>query len=283
MAPIRIQKFLSMAGVCSRRKAEELISQGKVRVNGTVCTRLGTKIDPEKDRIELGGHSITLPASQAEHIYLAFHKPKGILTTLMDPQGRPTIKPLLEEFTKRRIFPVGRLDKDSEGLLICTSDGELANRLIHPRYKVEKVYLTTVTGHPDRKKIERLREGGIEIQGKPIKPCKIRVIRKGRDQTTYEVILKEGRKRQIREMFRSVGHRVIRLRRTSIGPVQIGNLKPGQARDLSEHEINELRKAAGLTNEKLHSNTHGINRTDNNRRERKLKRGNRPDNRTGQG
>ena len=246
MSKVRIQKLLSQAGVCSRRAAEELMLQGRVSVNGRPCTELGTRVDPEKDRVFLDGRLVELKGLGKNHVYLVLNKPAGVLTTLKDPYGRPTIKRLLARFTKRRVYPVGRLDRDSQGLLLCTDDGELANRLIHPRYKVEKVYEVTVRGHPKRQDIRRLEQGGLEIEGRAMQPCTIRLLARRRGGSVWQVRLKEGRKRQIRRMFKAIGHEVTRLVRTAIGPIELGDLPPGKARMLKGAEVQALRRAAGM-------------------------------------
>ncbi len=248
--PMRVQKFLSRAGICSRRRAEELLLQGRVRINGRVCTELGTKVDPKADRIEVDGRPVRIERGQG-HVYLLLNKPRGVLTTLKDPFGRPTIKDILSRYTGERVFPVGRLDRDSEGLLLCTNDGELSNRLLHPRYKVDKVYVVTVDGEPGPDQIALLEGGRIEIEGRRIKPCTIEPVRKRRrggnkPVSTWRITLKEGRKRQIRQMFKAIGHRVLRLERVAMGPLHLKGLPPGKARSLTAGEIEALRRAAGL-------------------------------------
>ncbi len=238
---IRLHKYIAQSGLCSRRKAEALIVAGRVQVNGKTVTKLGTKIDPEKDIVKVDGKVIK---SNDEFIYIAYHKPRGILTTLNDPFGRPTILDHLRKTTGTYSFPrvhhVGRLDKDSEGLLILTNDGELTHRLLHPSKKVEKEYRVTVQGIPPKEAIRRL-EKGVIIQGKKTMPCSIKKIKQVDGDSIFIVKLKEGRKRQIRYMFKIVGHPVKRLIRTRIGPVLLGKLAPGQFRYLSPKEIQALK------------------------------------------
>ena len=240
---VRLQKFIAASGLCSRRKAEAIILEGRVKVNGTTITKLGTKIDPKIDQVTVDGQLITPPV---EPTYLVYYKPRGVLTTMNDPQGRPTIldflrqKGLFQEGT--RVYHVGRLDKESEGLLFLTNDGELTHGLLHPSKKVEKEYIVTVTGAPSKGKIARL-ERGVTIQGKLTQPCSIEKIRGYPDRTTYRVRLKEGRKRQIRYMFRAIGHKVVRLVRIRLGPVTISGLRPGDVRPLTKHEITALKRA----------------------------------------
>ncbi len=240
---VRLQKFLASAGVCSRRQAEKLILQGRIKVDGRVVTRLGTKVLPGQERVSFDGREVRPVADR--HVYLVMNKPEGVLTTLSDPQGRPTIAELLKG-VPQRIFPVGRLDMDSEGLLLLTDDGELAYRLLHPSFKVAKKYRVTVSGTPSRRAIDRLR-AGVRIEGGFMTaPCVIRFLRKHRDRAIMEVVLKEGRKRQIRLMFRQTGHRVLKLKRTAMGPLKLRGIEPGRYRRLTESEIAMLRQAAGL-------------------------------------
>ncbi len=242
MGVMRLQRFLSCAGVCSRRAAEELILASRVSIDGQAVSTLGVKVDPALNMVCVDGKRVA-PDSNGL-IYLAMHKPKGVLTTAHDPFGRPTVMGLLSGLPFR-VYPVGRLDQDSEGLILLTNDGELANRLIHPRYKAEKLYRVTVSGVPSGHMLDRLR-CGVEIDKKMTLPCRIRELaRKGRS-TVLEVVLKEGRKRQIRAMFGSIGHPVTRLVRLSIGPIRLGGLAPGGWRRLEEKEVAGLVAALGF-------------------------------------
>jgi len=240
---IRLQKYLSNAGVCSRRKAERLILAGKVKVDGKVVPVLGTKVQPGKQKVTVNGR---LVRPERSHIYLVMNKPRGVLTTMSDPHGRPTIVDLIKD-VRRRVYPVGRLDMDSEGLLFLTDDGELAYRLLHPSFKVPKKYVVTVRGLPSKRDLAILRSG-VEIEpGIRTKPCTIKILGKRKSEAVFEVTLTEGRKRQIRLMFKAVDHPVTRLKRTEMGPLRLGGLRPGTHRSLTPQEIGGLKKAAGLS------------------------------------
>jgi pseudouridine synthase len=238
---IRLQKYLADAGVCSRRKAEALIRSGRVTVDGKIVTELGSKIEPYKNIICVDKTEILCKRSL---IYLLLNKPKGVLTTISDPYGRITIMDLLGK-VPWRIYPVGRLDKDSEGLLLLTNDGALAHRLLHPSHKAAKTYLATVSGRPSREVLDLLRQG-IDIEGRMTLPCEINVRKTTRRSTVLEIVLKEGRKRQIRLMLNKVNHPVIRLIRIKIGTLQLGKLQPGKHRILTDSEVKSLKKSVGL-------------------------------------
>ncbi len=243
----RLHKFLARCGVASRREAESLILQGRVTVNGQVVQELGTKIEPGRDRVEVDG----IPVKPQPFTYIALNKPRGFVTTMEDKEGRPTVMDLLKGL-KIRVYPVGRLDMDSEGLLLLTNDGELAFRLMHPRYHVEKRYLVRVKGTPPEKKLEKLRRG-IRLEDEKRKglfrktaPARIKVIRSKGKETELEVVLKEGRKRQIRRMFQAIGHPVVSLVRVAVGNITLEGLPKGKYRHLTPREVAELRKRAGL-------------------------------------
>jgi 23S rRNA pseudouridine2605 synthase len=243
--PARLQKILSAAGVASRRTAETLITQGRVTVNGVTVTELGSKADPVKDDIRVDGRRIK-PVERQRYILL--NKPRGYITSRSDPQQRPTVIDLLQERGVRDyIYPVGRLDYDSEGLLLLTSDGDLAARLTHPRHGVAREYEVRVRGIPDRHAIDRL-ERGVVIDGQKTAPAEVRIRRRidssGGSQATLSLVIHEGRNRQVRKMCDSIGHPVVRLRRIRIGPIADERLKPGQFRDLSEREVKALKSAA---------------------------------------
>jgi 23S rRNA pseudouridine2605 synthase len=238
----RLQKVLAHAGVSSRRAAEKLIVEGRVTVNGAVVSKLGTKVDADRDAIKVDGKRVGAPPSG--HTYLAFHKPRGVVTTLNDPEGRPTVKDYLRGI-KARVYPVGRLDYASEGLLILTDDGSLARDLMHPSRGVEKTYLVKVAGQPAPEVLSRLSRG-IPLDGKRTRPAKVRMARRG-DNAWVEISIGEGRNRQVRRMFQAVGHPVQRLRRLAYGGVSLGRLPVGLMRPLTDAEVAELVRATGGT------------------------------------
>lgn len=238
MAEERLQKILAQAGVASRRKAEELILQGRVTVNGQTVTRLGTKADPEKDDIRVDGKRIRLPSRK---IYIAFYKPKRVLTTTHDPKGRPTVMDFFRGI-KERIFPVGRLDYHSEGLLLLTNDGEFANLILHARNKIPKTYHVKVNGYLTPEEEEEFRQG-VPLFGRRTLPAQIRLIKRGRNPW-YEVTIYEGRKNQIRLMFLHFGKLVEKLKRVKIGFLTLGKLKPGEFRELTPSEVKRFRQLA---------------------------------------
>ncbi len=260
----RLQKLLSQAGVASRRLAEELIVQGRVQVNGRTVTELGTKADPDVDEIKVDGRRIKMKTRPR---YILLHKPRGYITSRSDPQGRPTVMDLLRG-VKEYVYPVGRLDYDSEGLLLLTNDGDLAARLTHPRHEVDKVYHARVRGVPDDHVLERLQKG-VTIDGRRTAPAKARVLdppsRSGKgsaDQTTIELAIHEGRQRQVRSMFDAVGHPVIRLKRVRIGPIEDRDIPPGHWRELTPQEVQRLRRTAGIASAPgPHAPTHGTQRS----------------------
>ncbi len=214
-----------------------------MKVDGKTITTLGTKIQPGRQEVTVDGRVVR---PERDHVYLMMNKPRGVLTTLSDPYGRPTIVDLLGR-VPRRVFPVGRLDLDSEGLLLLTDNGELAHRLLHPSFKVAKKYIVTVRGLPSRKDLDIL-SSGVEIEpGIKTRPCSVVIVGKRKKETTLEVILKEGRKRQIRSMFKAVDHPVLRLKRTEMGPLKLGRLKTGGCRELRPEEVDRILKAAGLS------------------------------------
>ena len=237
---VRLQKILSLAGVASRRASEQLMLEGRVSVNGVTVRELGTKADPATDDIRVDGRRIKLPE---RHRYLLLHKPRGYVTTRTDPQQRPTVLDLVD--VREYIYPVGRLDFDSEGLLILTNDGDLAARLTHPRHGVERVYEARVLGIPDAHDLRRLSRG-IIIDGRRTSPARIDLLPGKRDGThaTLRIAIYEGRNRQVRKMCDAIGHPVDHLRRVAIGPIRDDRLKPGQYRELTHDEVARLRAAA---------------------------------------
>lgn len=227
----RLQKILSAAGAASRRKAEEYITQGRVRVNGRVAS-LGDRADPQRDEITLDAQRVTLPQ---EHVYLMLHKPVGYVTTLSDEKGRRTVSDLVRDCGVR-VWPVGRLDLDSEGLLLMTDDGALTNRLLHPRHQVEKEYLVWVTGDVDR--ALPILAGPMELDGEPLIPARVRRGRTSGEVTQLSVVIRQGKNRQVRRMCALAGLEVTRLKRIREGELWLDrSLKPGQWRPLTAEEL----------------------------------------------
>jgi pseudouridine synthase len=245
---IRLQKILSAAGAASRRASERLIQDGRVTVNGRTVQELGTKADPARDDIRVDGRRIE---TAGERRYVLLYKPVGVVTTRSDPQGRRTVLSLLPGI-REYLYPVGRLDYDSEGILLLTNDGELAARLTHPRHEVPKVYRARVRGVPDAQALERLARG-IPLDGRRTAPAQARVVKRfdtprGTD-AILELTLREGRNRQVRRMCEAVGHPVQSLARVQFGPLRDARLGPGEARELQAREVAALRAAAGLVPE----------------------------------
>jgi len=234
----RLQKILSQAGVASRRASEELMREGRVTVNGETVRELGTKADPARDDIRVDGRRVKIAERRR---YVLLNKPRGYVTTRSDPQRRPTVIDLLRG-VREYVYPVGRLDFDSEGLLLLTNDGELAARLTHPRHGHARVYDVHVLGAVDRHDVERLARG-VTIDGRRTSPAEVTAL--GPSHLT--IAIHEGRNRQIRKMCEAIGHPVASLRRVAIGPIRDSKLKPGQWRDLSDDEVRKLQRAATRT------------------------------------
>jgi 23S rRNA pseudouridine2605 synthase len=245
----RLQKIIAAAGICSRRKAEELILGGRVQVNGQTVTELGTKADPAKDHIRVDGK---LLQGVERHRYYLVNKPKGYVTTVSDPENRPTVMQIIQKGkrTGERVFPVGRLDYASEGLQLLTNDGELANALTKASSKVEKTYLVKVSGRPPESGLDQMRTGMMIEKGRLgakegrvlTAPAKIRLIRDA-ENPWYEMILIEGRNREIRKMFEEIGHHVEKIRRVGYGPLVL-DVEPGEFRELSDDEVEKLKRAS---------------------------------------
>lgn len=239
----RLQKIMAASGIASRRKAEEMIAAGRVMLNGKVVTEQGTKADPERDEICVDGKPLRQPERL---VYFLLNKPKGYVTTVSDPQGRPTVMDLIGKRAER-VYPVGRLDYASEGLLLMTNDGTLAEKLMKAGSHVPKTYRVKVGGRPDEKALARLRAGvAIELEdGRRVKtsPAKIRLVEDGANPW-YEVVLIEGRNRQIRRMFERVGHHVEKIKRVQLGPLVL-DVDSGKFRELRKKEIEQLKQAAG--------------------------------------
>ena len=243
---IRLQKILSQAGVASRRAAEKLMAEGRVSVNGTTVFELGTKADPAADDIRVDGRRIK---SAERPRYILLNKPRGYVTTRSDEKRRKTVLDLLGG-VREYVYPVGRLDYDTEGLLLLTNDGELAAQLTHPRHGVERTYEARVAGMPDERAIEKLRKG-VPLDGKRTLPATVVLLNSGRRDADGVVLItiKEGRNRQVRRMLEAVGHPVDRLKRTKIGPISDRKLPVGEWRDLSAEEVRRLKSIAARTND----------------------------------
>lgn len=239
MEKIRLQKVLSDIGYCSRRKAEELITRGKVKVNGHPA-ELGMKVDPRADLISVGGQNLVVPRKKT-YRYLMMNKPRGYVTTVNDEQGRRCVMDLLEG-VEERVYPVGRLDMNSEGLLLFTNDGTFANDMMHPSRHVTKTYRVTVRPDITDEQAVALAEG-VVIDGKKTSPAVVKVLTKEPNRVVVELIIHEGRNRQVRKMCEAVGLEVARLKRSSIGPLRLGMLKPGAVRDLTAEELKAIRAA----------------------------------------
>ncbi len=231
---IRLQKYLSECGIASRRKAEEYIEAGRVKVNGRPA-KLGDRVDPKRDKVMFAGRRVV---GQKKKMYIMLHKPRGYVTTLSDEKGRKCVSDLVAD-AGVRLFPVGRLDRDSEGLLLMTNDGEFANLLTHPSRHVSKVYRVTVRGQVTEERLDQM-AAGILLDGEKTRPCEVHVISKGEDRTVLHFTLYQGKNRQIRRMCEAVDLTVIRLKRTMIAGVKLGMLKPGKWRELNEKEMRHL-------------------------------------------
>ncbi len=238
---IRIQKIIADSGLCSRRKAEELIGQGRVTVNGHRCS-IGDKADPERDKIVVDDKPLAAPVKEKRYIML--NKPRGYITTMSDEQGRRTAVELLDG-VEERVVPVGRLDRNSEGLLLFTNDGELANEITHPSRHVSKTYRVTINGRVSEEQLMRLSSGVVLDDGKKTLPCTVEVLTEEQNRTVLRIVIKQGLNRQIRRMCAAVGLDIGRLKRVAIGGVKLGVLKPGEWRDLTKEELRMLRAAVG--------------------------------------
>ncbi len=241
MASERIQKVMAQQGVCSRRAAEQLIEQGRVKINGRPVS-LGDKMDPARDVLSVDGQRVYVP-KRTEKYYYMLNKPRGYITTTNDERGRKTVMELMADIPVR-VYPVGRLDKDSEGLLLFTNDGDFANLLTHPSHGVSKLYRVTVRPHATEEQIISLTDGVVLDDGSRTLPAVIHVVTDEPERTVLEMTIREGKNRQIRRMCESVGLDVIRLKRSALGAVKLGMLQPGQYRELTQGEVNALRAAA---------------------------------------
>lgn len=235
---MRINKFLAECGIASRRNCETLVTAGRVKVNGKTVTMLATDVDPEFDLVSVDEKPVK---PIARHLYLALNKPKGYVCTTNDEFGRKTVMDFLEgKYPGKRIFPVGRLDYDTEGLLILTTDGDLSNRLMHPRNEIPKTYVAKIEGEIAESDLNKLRQGVI-LDGVKTKKCKVRLLGTENNVSRVEVVITEGRNRQVRRMFESINRDVIFLKRTAIGDIKLGGLYRGNFRELKENEIEYLK------------------------------------------
>ncbi len=241
MEEIRLQKVLASAGLGSRRKCEEFISSGRVTVDGVIVDELGARVNPDVAEIRVDG---VLIAQASGKYVVALNKPRGVVTTMSDPQGRECVGDFVSDFPER-LFHVGRLDTDTEGLLLMTNDGELANRLGHPSHGIEKTYVARVRGRVNKDLIREL-SSGVVVEDRPVDVVQPRIIDTSNDSSVVEVTIHEGRNRIVRRLFDELGHPVIDLVRTRVGPVQLGQLRTGQLRELTNAELGALYSAVGL-------------------------------------
>lgn len=232
----RLQKFMASCGVASRRKCEEIILAGKVKVNGTLVRELGVKVDPSKDKVEYEGKVIN---KEENKVYIMLNKPEGYITSVKDEKGRKTILDIVK--VKERIYPVGRLDYDSSGLLILTNDGDMYNKIIHPRVEITKKYIVVVEGEFKERELKKFRSG-VDIGGYITAPAEIKVLKFEDNKTTIEVGIHEGKNRQIRRMCSALNHNVLALKRVAVGNIKLGKLRRGEYRSLTKEELNYIRE-----------------------------------------
>ncbi len=237
---MRIQKYIADAGICSRRKAEEMITKGLVKVNGDTLYELGYQMQVD-DVVEVDGQVISAPEKK---VYYMMYKPRGYVTTVKDQFDRPCVMDLIGEDIKERIYPAGRLDYHTEGLLILSNDGAFVNTITHPKHHIEKKYLAVINGKISEEDVEKLKRG-VMIDGRKTAPAKVFLSEIFKDKCLVEVTISEGRNRQVRKMFEAVGHRVIELKRVQIGPIELGSLKEGRIRKLNPNEVQALISLAG--------------------------------------
>jgi len=234
---MRLQKYLALSGVASRRNSEKLIAEGHVAVNGKVITEMGVQVE-ETDLVTVDGKAVTI---QEEKHYIAYYKPIGEVTTVSDPEGRATVMDKFRDYPVR-LYPVGRLDYDSEGLLLLTNDGDMMNSLLHPSHEVDKTYLARVSNQVSDESIRRLRAGVKLDDGRMTSPAKVRFLKQETFATVLLVTIHEGRYRQVRRMFTAIGHEVVQLKRVGFGPIMLGDLPRGQWRRLTDAEVKKLKE-----------------------------------------
>jgi 23S rRNA pseudouridine2605 synthase len=238
---VRLNKFLANAGFLSRRKVEEFLKENEVTVNGVRIFEPGFRFNSEKDKVLVNDTQVKIPG---EFVYFILNKPKGVITTASDEHGRKTVVDLVK--TSKRIYPVGRLDADSKGLVLLTNDGELANRLIHPKYHIPKTYICLISGKVDEKKLKTL-QNGVQLKSFKTSPADAKIIEQKPNRSVLQITLFEGKNRQIRKMCASVKLPLLELKRISIGPIKLGALTSGQYRPLTDTEVNELKESLSLT------------------------------------
>ena len=234
---MRLQKFMARCGVASRRKSEEIIEEGRVKINGDIITQPGTKVDPDKDIIEVDNKKIKL---EENNVYILLNKPVGYITTVDDEFGRKKVLDLLSDI-KERIYPVGRLDYDTSGFLLLTNDGDLAYKLTHPKYEVKKKYIADVEGIPTKNELEQFRSG-LEIEDYVTSKAQVKIINSSKGASTLEIVIHEGRNRQVRKMCAKIGHPVVNLKRIELDKIKLGNLKEGKWRHLTNKELESLKR-----------------------------------------
>ncbi len=239
---IRLQKVLAQAGIASRRAAEIMIEEGRIEVNGKLVTEQGRRVDPERDVIRVDGSRIPPPR---RHVYAVLNKPRGVVSTMDDPEGRPTVADHLGKYARERLFHVGRLDTDTEGMLLLTNDGDFAQRMMHPSYELTKTYVAEVEGFVQNATLKRIGKG-IKLEDGWVNPDEVKLGIRTEQRTMVTLVIHEGRNRIVRRLFDAVGHPVRTLARTQIGPVRMGQLASGELRDLTRDELGALLDAVKL-------------------------------------
>ncbi|MGM8214010.1 pseudouridine synthase [Bacillaceae bacterium W0354] len=236
----RLQKVIAQSGYTSRRKAEQLIVEGRVKINGKTITELGTKVS-SNDEIEVDG----IPIEKEQPTYILLYKPRGVISSVKDDRGRKVVTDLIGEDIDKRLFPIGRLDYDTSGVLLLTNDGDFAQKIIHPKYQIDKVYVSKVNGILTKDELKQLRKGVVH-NGEKLKCVNIKILKmdKTKGKSIIELTLHQGKNRQVRRMFESLGYRVEKLKRERFGPITLGNLNPGEYRELTPHEVKQIQQIA---------------------------------------